>query len=149
MTEAPSEEEIGQLLQAQQQYQAEAEAIVRQLGLIQLSTEGCEKALSTIKAMGSAEEGQEMLVSIGEGSFIRARIESKDKVILGVGAGVSIEKTTSEAEEELTARKAQLVEGANKLNETLMKIDQGMAKVQSVLSEYERGAAAGSEMVVQ
>ncbi|MEA2046151.1 MAG: prefoldin subunit alpha [Euryarchaeota archaeon] len=149
MTEAPSEEEIKQLLQAKQQYQAEAEAIVRQLGLIQLSTEGCEKALSTINAMGSAKEGQEMLVSIGEGSFIRARIESKDKVILGVGAGVSIEKTTSEAEEELTARKAQLVEGANKLNETLMKIDQGMAKVQSVLSEYERGSAAGSEMVVQ
>jgi len=149
LNEAHSEEEIGQLLQAQQQYQAEADAIVHQLGLIQRSTEGCDKALSTIKAMGSAEEGQKMLVSIGEGSFIHARIESKDKVILGVGAGVCIEKTTSEAEDDLTARKAQLVEGANKMNETLMKIDQGMAKIQSVLSEYEKGAAAGSEMVVQ
>jgi len=135
---APNEEEVRRLLMAYQQYQAEAEAIVRQLGLFQLSVEGCEKALKAVEAMETAEEGQEMLVPIGQDSFIHAKLTSKDKVIVGVGAGVSIEKSNSEAKESLSKRKAQLSEASAKLNQTLSKIEQEMGKIQSVAAKYEQ-----------
>jgi prefoldin alpha subunit len=134
---APSEEEVRRLLMVYQQYQAEAEAIVRQLNLFQLSVEGCEKALKAVEAMETAEDGQEMLVPIGQDSFVHAKLTSKDKVILGVGAGVSIEKSTSEAKESLSKRKAQLSEASAKLNQTLSKIEQEMGKIQSVAAKYE------------
>ncbi|KQC15628.1 MAG: prefoldin subunit alpha [Methanothrix sp.] len=141
MAESPaasSEEEVRRLLTVYQQYQAEAEAIVRQLGLFQLSVEGCEKALKVVEEMEKAEEGQEMLVPIGQDSFIHAKLATIDKVIVGVGAGVSIEKSNAEAKESLSKRKAQLSEASAKLNQTLSKIEQEMGKIQSIASRYEQ-----------
>jgi len=135
---APSEEEVRRLLAVYQQYQAEAEAIVRQLGLFQLSVEGCEKALKAVEAMETAEDGQEMLVPIGQDSFVHAKLATKDKVIVGVGAGVSIEKSVAEAEESLSKRKSQLVEASGKLNQTLSKLEQEMGKIQSIAAQYEQ-----------
>ncbi|HOO54843.1 MAG TPA: prefoldin subunit alpha [Methanothrix sp.] len=135
---APSEEEVRRLLMVYQQYQAEAEAIVRQLGLFQLSVEGCEKALKAVEAMETAEDGQEMLVPIGQDSFIHAKLATKDKVIVGVGAGVSIEKSNAEAKESLNKRKEQLSEASAKLNQTLSKIEQEMGKIQSIAAQYEQ-----------
>ena len=121
-----------------QQHQAEAEAIVQQLGIFQLSMEGCEKALAAVEAMDAAGEDQEILVPIGQGSFVHARLASKDKVVVGVGAGVSIEKSTQEAKEALTQRKAQLSEATAKLNQALSRIEAEMGKIQSIAAEYER-----------
>ncbi|AET65097.1 prefoldin subunit alpha [Methanothrix harundinacea] len=135
---APSEEEIRRLLMVYQQHQAEAEAIVQQLGIFQLSMEGCEKALAAVEAMDAAGEDQEILVPIGQGSFVHARLASKDKVVVGVGAGVSIEKSTQEAKEALTQRKAQLSEATAKLNQALSRIEAEMGKIQSIAAEYER-----------
>lgn len=135
---APSEEEIRRLLMVYQQHQAEAEAIVQQLGIFQLSMEGCEKALAAVEAMEAAGEDQEILVPIGQGSFVHARLASKDKVVVGVGAGVSIEKSTQEAKEALTQRKAQLSEATAKLNQALSRIEAEMGKIQSIAAEYER-----------
>lgn len=135
---APSEEEVRRLLTVYQQYQAEAEAIVRQLSIFQISVEGCEKALKAVEAMETVEDGQDMLVPIGQDSFIHAKLISKEKVVVGVGAGVSIEKSASEAKESLSKRKAQLSEASGKLNQTLSKIEQEMGKIQSIASQYEQ-----------
>jgi prefoldin alpha subunit len=135
---APSEEEVRRLLMIYQQHQAEAEAIVQQLGLFQLSIEGCEKALKAVEAMEAAEDGQDMLVPIGQGSFIHARLASKEKVVVGVGAGVSIEKSAKDAKDALSQRKAQLSEASAKLNQTLSRIEAEMGKIQSIAAQYEK-----------
>jgi len=135
---APSEEEVRRLLMVYQQRQAEADAIVRQLGLFQLSLEGCEKAIKAVEAMETAEEGQDMLVPIGQDSFIYAKLAAKERVVVGIGAGASIEKSTQEAKASLNARKAQLLEASGKLSQTLSKIEEEMGKIQSIAAQYER-----------
>lgn len=135
---APSEEEVRRLLMVYQQRQAEADAIVRQLGLFQLSLEGCEKAIKAVEAMETAEDGQDMLVPIGQDSFIHAKLATRDKVVIGVGAGASIEKTTIDAKVSLNSRKAQLLEASGKLSQTLSKIEEEMGKIQSIAAQYER-----------
>jgi prefoldin alpha subunit len=131
------EEEVGRLVQAYQQYQAQAEAIVRQISLTQLTAEGLDRALGAVEAMEKAEEGQDMLVPIGSGSFVHAKLASRENVVLNIGAGVSIEKTVADAKETLKVRKAEVAEGSKKLNEMLSKIDQEMQKIQAILGEYE------------
>lgn len=135
---------------AYQQYQAQAEAIARQLGLTQLTAEGLERALKAVEAMETAEEGTEMLVPIGSGSFIHAKLASKEKVVLNVGAGVNIEKTPAEAKESLKIRKAEVAEGSKKLNEMLGKIDQEMQRIQAIMEQFEESQQQhqGSERVV-
>ncbi len=143
MSSAPGgEEEIRRLLAAYQQYQAQADGIMRQLSLTQLTAEGLERASTAVGALNRAEVGQEIMVPIGSGSFIHATLASKEKVVLNVGAGVHIEKDAAEAQEILKVRKAEVQEGSRKLNEVLSKIDQEMQKIQTVMQQFEESAAA-------
>lgn len=136
---AGGEEEIRRLLAAYQQYQAQAEAIAQQMSLTQLTVQGLDRALRAVEAMETAHEEQEMLVPIGSGSYVHARLASKDKVVLNVGAGISVEKSAAEAKEALKARREEVAEGAKKLGEMLGRIDQEMARIQAALSKYEAG----------
>ncbi len=143
MSSAPGgEEEIRRLLAAYQQYQTQADGIMRQLSLTQLTAEGLERASTAVDALNRAEVGQEIMVPIGSGSFIHATLASKEKVVLNVGAGVHIEKDAAEAQEILKVRKAEVQEGSRKLNEVLSKIDQEMQKIQTVMQQFEESAAA-------
>jgi len=143
LSSAPGgEEEIRRLLAAYQQYQAQADGIMRQLSLTQLTAEGLERASTAVDALDKAEVGQEILVPIGSGSFIHASLASKEKVVLNVGAGVHIEKNAAEAKEILKVRKAEVQEGSRKLNEVLSKIDQEMQKIQAVMQQFEEGTSA-------
>jgi prefoldin alpha subunit len=144
-----SEEEIRRLLAAYQQYQAQAEGIMRQINLTQLTAEGLERAMGAVDALDKAEIGQEILVPIGSGSFIHGKLASKEKVVLNVGAGVSIEKTAAEAKEALKIRKAEVLSGAQKLNEVLAKIDQEMQRIQAIMQQFEESSEVhGSESIV-
>ena len=138
MSSSPGgEEEVRRLLAAYQQYQAQADGIMHQLSLTQMTAEGLERALGAVEALDTAEVGQEILVPIGSGSFIHGKLASKEKVVLNVGAGVSIEKTAAETREILKVRKAEVLEGSKKLNEVLAKIDQEMQKIQAIMQQYE------------
>jgi prefoldin alpha subunit len=143
------EEEIRRLLAAYQQYQAQADAIMRQISLTQLTAEGLDRALGAVDALEKAEGGQEILVPIGSGSFIHGKLASKEQVVLNVGAGVSIEKTATEAREILKVRKTEVLEGSRKLNEVLAKIDQEMQRIQAIMQKFEENSQIqGSEGVV-
>ncbi|HWQ18365.1 MAG TPA: prefoldin subunit alpha [Methanotrichaceae archaeon] len=149
-SEPSGEEEIRRLLAAYQQYEAQAQAIVRELGLVQMTMQGLDAAVKAVEAMESAQEGQDILVPIGSGSFAHAKLASKERVLLNVGAGITIEKNTAEAKESLTARKADVTAGSKKLSDALARVDQEMQKIQAVLSKYEEQAGgAGSEGFVQ
>jgi len=143
------EDEIRRLLAAYQQYQAQADAIMRQISLTQLTAEGLDRALGAVDALEKAEVGQEILVPIGSGSFIHGKLASKEQVVLNVGAGVSIEKTATEAREILKVRKTEVLEGSRKLNEVLAKIDQEMQRIQAIMQKFEENSQIqGSEGVV-
>ncbi len=149
-SEPSGEEEIRRLLAAYQQYEAQAQAIVRELGLVQMTVQGLDSAVKAVEAMETAQEGQDILMPIGSGSFAYAKLASKERVLLNVGAGITIEKTTAEAKEALTTRKAEVTAGSKKLSDALAKIDQEMQKIQAVMAKYEEQAGgAGSESVVQ
>lgn len=149
-SEPSGEEEVRRLLAVYQQYEAQAQAIVRELGLVQMTMQGLDAAVKAVDSMESAKEGQDMLVPIGSGSFAYAKLASKERVLVNVGAGITIEKNAAEAKEALTARKADVAAGSKKLSDALSRIDQEMQKIQAVLSKYEEQAGgAGSEGFVQ
>jgi prefoldin alpha subunit len=138
LSDGSEEEELRRLISAYEQYQVQAEAISQQLGLSQVNIEGCDRALNAIAAMVSAGDDQELLVPIGAGSFVHAKLASSDKVVVAVGSGVSIEKTAEEAKETIDRRKSEIVEASKKLTGVLQNIEQEMTKIQSILAKYEQ-----------
>lgn len=141
------EEKVQRLIVAYQEYQAEHDALVQQLSFSRMAAEGLDRAISAVEALTTAEEGQEILVPIGSGSFAYARLASKDRVVLNVGGGVSIEKPVAEAGKSLKARRDEVAEGSRKLAELVAKIEQEMAGIQAALDQIEK--QAGSAGVVQ
>ncbi len=104
-------------------------AALRELTYTRLTLEGVEKEQSDAS----------ILVPVGGGSFVRARLEVSDKIIVGMGAGVSIEKTIVEAKEIVQKRvsaleksraemQQQLVQVVNKIQEDRNQMNQMLAK---------------------
>ena len=83
---------------------------------------------STLEGL-SGEEGAEMLVPIGAGSYVWARVGNVDKVVVGVGADVAIEMDIEKAKELIGER---LAEAEKALNEYVRRL----AEVQRTLSIY-------------
>ncbi len=72
-----------------------------------------------------------LFVPIGGGSYIRAKLESAEKVIVGMGAGVSVEKSLSEAKETVGNRIAQLEKTRRSLQQQLTQVAQKMEEDQA------------------
>src|SRR5205823_6422396 len=61
-------------------------------------------ALSTLEGTKGKPGETETLVPIGSGSFVKARLADAEKVIIGVGAGVCIEKPIEDSMKDLRLR---------------------------------------------
>lgn len=146
MNKRIDEEEMRKLLSIYQQHQAQVELIARELGLAQINLEGIERASLAIDTMTKSELMQEMLVPVGGGSFVYAKLADTDKVVVNIGAGVSIEKTAADAKVIMDKRKNDVIEASKKLTSVLQNIENEMAKVQSAIAKLDK--AAGSERVV-
>ena len=78
--------------------------------------------------MENAEPDSSLLLPIGGGSYIKAKLRNSNKIIYGIGANTAIEKTMKEAKEGITTR-------VDRLNKTRLSIEQQFSKVLEKLRE--------------
>lgn len=110
-------------------------AILTELNYAKMTLEGLEKEKKNVP----------LFVPIGGGSYIRAKLESAEKVIVGMGAGVSVEKSIKEAKETVGNRIAQLEKTRRTLQQQLTQVAQkieedraGFQELSEKLREAER-----------
>lgn len=58
----------------------------------------------TLEGLENEKPDASLFVPIGGGSYIKAKLESPDKIVFGLGAGVAVEKTFTEAKEKIKGR---------------------------------------------
>lgn len=105
---------------------------------IQLIENGMMEIRSTLAALEAIEKnkvGAELIVPIGSGSFIRANLADNKKVLVGVGADISIEKTTDGA-------KALLDNRAKGLTKTLEGLQKSAVELTSKITGLNEAAQA-------
>ena len=90
--------------------------------------------IDSLEKIHGKERGEEILVPVGSGSFIRAELRDNEKVILGIGANVSIEESVEEAKKTLGERKERLAGEMEKLHEMIKDVS---AKHEELSREYE------------
>jgi prefoldin alpha subunit len=122
-----------------------ADVLQSRLNFVNAVLTELNQAKMTLEGLEKEKEEVPLFVPIGGGSYIRAKLESPDKIIVGMGAGVSVERSLSEAKETVESRIAQLEKTRQTLQQQLtqvaQKIDEDRAKFQEVsekLRETER-----------
>ncbi|MGD8505419.1 MAG: prefoldin subunit alpha [Candidatus Bathyarchaeota archaeon] len=100
-------------------------AILTEINYAKMTLEGLEKEKKDLP----------LFVPIGGGSYIRAKLESAEKVIVGMGAGVSVEKSLSEAKETVGNRISQLETTKRSLQQQLAQVAQKMEEDQAKFQE--------------
>lgn len=130
-----TQEQLQELSGRYQQMQSQAEALSQQVNMLQITIRDVETALTTVDALKDETADKETLVPIGFGSFVNATLKNPDKIVVGIGAGVSVEKNVDDAKALLDNRKEELTKYHDKLNENLTKFAQELQNVQAIMQQ--------------
>jgi len=105
-----------------------AEAMQARLNLVSAALTELNFAKMSLEGVEKETPDSSLFVPIGGGSFIKAKLESTDKVIVGTGAGVSIERTMTEAKQTVQSR-------ISELEKTMMSLQQQLVQVVGRIQE--------------
>ena len=133
-----TQQQLQELAGMHQQYQYQAEAIGQQMNMLKLTLKDLETALATITALIDEPAGKETLVPIGFGSFVNATLTSTDKVVIGIGAGVSVEKKTEDAKVFLEKRKEELTKYFEQMNNAFAKLAEQMQNIEITVQKQQQ-----------
>ena len=135
-----NEEEIRKISVELRYLEQTAEALQSRLSMLNAVTQDLTYANMTLESLEKEKENSELLVPIGGTSYIRAKLDNPDKIIVGIGAGVSIEKTRQEAKDVIkkrledlekarTSTQQQFAQVAEKINEDRERFEELAATV--------------------
>ena len=95
-------------------------------------------AIESIKSL-SQKSDSDTLVSIGMGTFVKAKISSSDKLVLNIGAGVSLEKDSISAVNFLEARikeiEVAIQDTSSKKHQITAQLEQGKHHINQLIHE--------------
>jgi prefoldin alpha subunit len=140
-----AEEELNRLSVEMRYLEQTAETLQQRIGMINAAITDLSYANLTLESMEKEKENAELLVPIGGGSYIKVKLASSDTVIVGMGAGVSVEKTLPEAKAIVKERLDELERTMNSAQQQFAQIAQrinaGRSQLQSLLAKVRQGTA--------
>ena len=99
-----------------------AETLQSRLNFVNAALTELNIARMTLEGVEKESPDAPLFVPIGGGSFIKAKLDSNDKVIVGAGAGVSVERSAGEAMETLKNRIGELEKTRTSIQQQLMQV---------------------------
>jgi prefoldin alpha subunit len=122
------EEQFRKLVYELQMMQGSAETLQQRLGILQNALSDLNIAKESIEALKEVEEGDSILVPMGGGALVNARLGDLSNIMVNIGAEVSIEMGLEEAEENISSR----LEDTDKASQSVQ------MQLQQILSQMER-----------
>ena len=139
------EEELSRLSVEMRYLEQTAEALQQRMSMINAAISDLAYANMTLESMEKEKDDAELLVPIGGGSYIKVKLACTDKVVVGMGAGVSIEKTVPEAKEIVKERldglEKTMKSGQQQFAQVAQRINAGRSQIQSLLAKAREGKA--------
>lgn len=117
-----NEETLRRLLTELRLLEATAEALQNRINLVNAAIAELSFASATIIGLEKEEKGKPLLVPIGGGSFVKAEISTTETMVVGMGAGVSVEKPKDEAKEIIEKRISELEKSRKTLEQQLSQV---------------------------
>ena len=132
-----NDDELRQMLALMESYKNRTEALSRQVTVLRSTLDEVNMANESIKALMAAKEGDEIMVPIGASSFMNVKVTSNKNIVVGIGSGISVEKTPEDANKYMEANAAELSEALKKTVDALQEVQQALTTVsEAVQVEY-------------
>jgi prefoldin alpha subunit len=108
-----------------------AETYQSRLNMMNAALTDLTYANMTLEGVEKEKEKAELLVPIGGGSYIKVKLGNPDKIVVGMGSGVSVEKSLGEAKSVIKER----LEG---LEKSRLSVQQQLAQVADRINKDRR-----------
>lgn len=136
---APAEEELRRLSVEMRYLEQTAEVLQQRISMVNTAIADLTYANATLDGIEKEKENTEMLVPIGGSSYVKVKLADPNKVIVGLGAGVSVEKTLAEAKATLKERLDELektmTSAQQQFSQVAERINSGRGRLESLLSD--------------
>jgi prefoldin alpha subunit len=139
------EEELRKLSVEMRFLEQTAESLQQRISMVNAAMTDLTYANMALESIEKEKENAELLVPIGGSSYIKVKLANPDKVIVGMGANVSIEKTLPEAKaivkERLEELEKTMHSAQQQFGQIAERINAGRSRVESLLSTVRKGTA--------
>lgn len=140
------EEELRRLSLEMRLLEQTAETLQQRISMITAAMTDLSYANMTLESVEKEKEDTELLVPIGGGSYLKAKLAAPDKVVVGIGAGVSVEKTLQEAKAIVKERLEELEKSLNSVQQQFAqvaeRINADRNRAESLLAKMREGKAS-------
>ena len=138
---AKSEEELRKLSIEMRYLEQTADALQQRISLVNSALTDISYANMSLDGIEKEKDNSELLVPIGGSSYVKAKIADTNKVIIGLGSGVSVEKTLPEAKVMLKERQDELEKTLNsaqqQFTQVAERINSGRSRLETLLGARE------------
>jgi prefoldin alpha subunit len=138
-----NEEEVRQLSMQLRYFEQTAESLQQRLGMLNAALTDLSYANMTLESVETEKENAEMLVPIGGSSYMRVKLADPNKVVVGMGSGVSVEKNLPEAKAIVKERLEELErtrqQAQQQLSQIVDRINQDRTRMENLLSGIRTG----------
>ena len=115
---------LQRILAELEDYQTTANLLRQQLSILASSISELSMTVETVKTIKELKPDTEILVPIGSDSYATTKIALTDRVITGLGANISAERSVEDAVATLEARITELGEAMEQAREELEKLSE-------------------------
>lgn len=136
-----AEEELRRLSMELRYLEQTADALQQRISMVNAALTDINYANMTLDGMEKEKENSEMLIPIGGSSYVKVKLADTNKVIIGLGSGVSVEKTLPEAKTILKERLDELEKtmhsAQQQYSQVAERMNSGRSRLESMLSTRE------------
>ncbi|HJJ96698.1 MAG TPA: prefoldin subunit alpha [Methanocorpusculum sp.] len=133
--QATLEQEVQTLRSYAAEYSQQFELLSQQLRFIESARAESLASIEALETLAAADGEVSTLLSLGGGVSVRATVADTKKMLVGIGAGVTVEKSTEEAVSFLRDRITEMDASGKRLSESLGKLQSQMAAVEQRMQE--------------
>ncbi len=120
-----------------------ADALQQRISMVNAALTDINYANMTLDGMEKEKENSELLIPIGGSSYVKVKLADPNKVIVGMGSGVSVEKTLPEAKAALKERLDELEKtmhaSQQQFSQVAERINSGRGRLENLLASARQG----------
>lgn len=133
MSPAASDIDLREAAEAGEALQGHLASLEDQINYLGALVQEFARSKAALEAIAQLKAGDEVLLSLGGGNFVRAKLAEADKVISGVGSGYSVEGPVQDAVARADAQLGAAREGIQRLQEEAQRTLQQMQALEERL----------------
>lgn len=136
---APTEAELRELVLHGENLRQQLGALEQQRDLLADLSGDARRSLAALDALVEAKDGDEILVPLGAGAFVHARLAHAGRALATLGAGLHAEMPVADARDRLKSRVESLDAAGAQLSKDLQRVVDELQRVNAIVESVYGG----------